>query len=176
MTATFIVRSTCEADWREVRQIRLEMLADTPMAYGETLDSALAHDDDEWRMRARRGESEHGTAVVAVDAGSGRWVATMGGYVDDDAGPMLVGVYVHPDHRGRAAGVTDSLLDAVEEWARGEGDTLTLHVHEDNARAAAYYRRRGFEATGRTLPYNLDPTRLEVEMRRVLRDSPPSRT
>lgn len=120
MTATFTVRSTRETDWPDVRQIRLEMLADTPMAYGETLESALAHDEAEWRMRARRGESDHGIVVVAVDEESGRRVATMGGYVDDDAGPMLVGVYVHPAHRGRAAGVTDALLDAVQEWVRGE--------------------------------------------------------
>jgi ribosomal protein S18 acetylase RimI-like enzyme len=56
----------------------------------------------------------------------------------------------------------------VEDWARGEGNALTLLVHEDNDRAIAFYRRRGYELTGRTVPYNLDPSKNELEMRRTL--------
>ena len=89
----------------------------------------------------------------------------MNGYVPDaTTGPLLVGVYVAPGHRGRDAGVADALLDAVERWAAGHGTTLRLHVHEDNPRALAFYERRGFVRTGHTEPYGLDPTRSEIEM------------
>jgi len=83
---------------------------------------------------------------------------------DPVSGALLVGVYVSPGHRGRDAGVFDSLLGAIEEWARGEGEVLTLHVHEDNARARAAYLRRGFTETGNRVQYVLDTASEEIEM------------
>jgi GNAT superfamily N-acetyltransferase len=166
MTAVTIMSPT-ETDWERVRDLRLEMLRDTPIAFMETVEAAEANTDDVWRMRAKRGHTPDSVQLVAVD-GSGRWVGTMSGLVEhlEIGGPLLVGVFVSPGARGRDAGVADALLDAVEDWARGQGGTLTLHVHEDNDRAIGFYRRRGYELTGRTIPYNLDPTRNELEMRR----------
>jgi GNAT superfamily N-acetyltransferase len=162
--ASFRIHRTVAADWREVRALRLEMLEDTPIAFGETLQDALGHPESVWRMRGARGTAERGITLVAIDP-AGRWVGTMAGFVPDAvSGPLLVGVYVSPDHRGHAAGVFDALLGAIEEWARGEGDTLTLHVHEDNARARAAYLRRGFTETGHRLPYVLDTVQQEIEM------------
>lgn len=159
-----------EEDWERVRDLRLEMLRDSPSAFLETADAAAALSEQEWRMRAARGSTPDSIQLVAVDA-DGTWVGTMSGFVDrvQVGGPILVAVYVAPSARGKAAGVTDALLDAVEDWARRRATTLTLHVHEDNARAIAFYRRRGYDFTGRTMPYSLDPTRNELEMRRLLR-------
>lgn len=168
VTEGYRVRRTEEDDWREVRALRLEMLRDTPIAFGETLQDALGHAESEWRMRAARGTAAHGTVLVAIDP-TGRWVGTMGGYVPDPAtGPLLVGVYVTPDHRGREAGVFDTLLGAIETWARGEGPVLTLHVHEDNSRARAAYLRRGFTETGHRVQYVLDSSATEIEMVKTL--------
>jgi len=166
-TPTYSLRSTVDSDWREVRDLRLEMIRDTPTAYMESLEEALQRDEAEWRMRGRRGSADHGTAIVAIDS-SGRWIGTMAGYVDPAVGALLVGVYVAPDFRGRDAGVTSALLLAVEAWARSEGDQLTLHVHEHNSRAIAAYENRGFTATGESIPYNLDPTTNELEMVKAL--------
>lgn len=168
MTAVTIVSPT-EADWRSVRDLRLEMLRDTPIAFMETVEAAEAHSEETWRMRANRGNTPDSVQLVAVDA-SGRWVGTMSGFVDrlDIGGALLAGVFVSPSARGRQSGVADALLDAVEDWARGQGTTLTLNVHEDNEHAIAFYRRRGYDLTGRTIPYNLDPTRNELEMRRTV--------
>jgi GNAT superfamily N-acetyltransferase len=169
----YLIRRTTPDDWRQVRELRLEMIRDTPAAYVETLEQAEAHDEAEWRLRGARGHAEHGISIVAV-APSGRWVATMGGFVPDAAsGPLLVGVYVAPDVRGREVGLADAMLTTIEDWARTEGDRLTLHVHEDNARARAFYLRRGFVATGRTLPYPLAPEQSEVEMVRDLGSAEP---
>jgi GNAT superfamily N-acetyltransferase len=160
----YSIRRTEPEDWRQLRELRLEMLRDTPIAYGETLADALAHTEAEWRMRGARGTAEHGIGIVAIDS-AGRWVGTMGGYVPDPAtGALLVGVYVSPGHRGRDAGVFDAMLAIIEEWARSEGETLTLHVHEDNARARAAYLRRGFVETGRQVAYVLDAGAREIEM------------
>ncbi len=62
------------------------------------------------------------------------------------------------------------MLDAVVAWARDEAQLgrLHLYVHEDNARAHAFYRGCGFTETGGSFPYDLDPTRSELEMALLL--------
>jgi ribosomal protein S18 acetylase RimI-like enzyme len=60
--------------------------------------------------------------------------------------------------------MADALLDAVVAWARERSDRLLLEVHEQNSAAIRYYERRGFVFTGRTLPYPLDRSALELEM------------
>lgn len=165
---TITLHRPTEDEWEQVRDLRLEALADTPIAYGEHLADARELDEAEWRMRARRATDPGSTQVVAILADgpdAGRWVATMGAFVsrglppyatsgveDPDGTPRanLVGVFVSPSARGRDAGVADALLDAVVTWVRDEAglDRLYLHVHEDNPRASRFYERRGFVFTG----------------------------
>ena len=161
----FSIRPTTDDDWLQVRALRLEMLQDTPMGFAETHETALTHDEATWRQRAARGMAAASTALVAI-TDDGRWVGTMSGFVDDGA-PMLVGVYVSPDFRGDA-GVADALLAGIEHWGSQFGDTLTLHVHADNARARRYYEKRGYVATGVTVPYILNAAETEVEMSKRL--------
>ena len=158
-----VIRTTEEADWQAVRALRLEMLRDTPLAYGETLATALDADETTWRARAARGTTPRQTSIVAIDGE--RWIGHMGGYIPDaTSGPMLVGVYVAPEHRGDEAGVSRRLLEAVEQWAREFGGTLRLEVHEDNPRAIRFYEKLGFTLTGRSRDYELAPGGLELEM------------
>ncbi|UOQ90641.1 GNAT family N-acetyltransferase [Agromyces endophyticus] len=162
------IRSTTADDWQAVRALRLEMLRDYPIAYAETLEQALDVDEAGWRLRGARGTTAGQTSIVAIDGT--RWVGHMGGYIPDAAsGPLLVGVYVAPDHRGDAAGTSRRLLDAVEAWALGYGSTLRLEVHETNARAIRFYEKLGFTFTGRNRPYELEPGGLELEMIKPLR-------
>ena len=160
---SFEVRSTRADDWREVRALRLEMLADTPNAFGETFDHASRVAEPEWRIRGARGENHNGAQFAAITEG-GQWVGTMGAFVTDRGQALLVGVYVSPRFRGVASGVTDALLTAVEDWCRPRFSTITLHVHENNPRARAAYERRGFEYTGERLPYVLNPAETELAM------------
>jgi RimJ/RimL family protein N-acetyltransferase len=155
----FTIRPTTVDDWREVRALRLEMLADTPLAFGETLAAAERRDEAGWRERAGR------DAVFAAILDDGTWVGTMGGYLPGGgADPLLVGVYVAPAHRGRENGVTDALLAVVEHWAGTRASSIGLRVHESNARARAAYERAGYEYTGRTFAYVLDHDAVEYEM------------
>ena len=164
---SFHVRSTRADDWREVRALRLEMLADTPNAFGETLEHAGRVAEPEWRIRGARGENSNGAQLAAI-GDDGRWLGTMGAFVTARGEALLVGVYVTPDFRGAAAGVTDALLTAVETWCRPRFASLTLHVHEQNPRARAAYERRGFEYTGARLPYVLDSAEFELVMVKAL--------
>lgn len=163
-----VIRTTSEADWQAVRALRLEMLRDYPLAYAETLATALDVDEAGWRLRGARGTNPRQTSVVAIDGD--RWIGHMGGYIPDaTSGPVLVGVYVAADHRGETAGVARRLLDVVEDWALGFGDTLRLEVHEDNPRAIRFYEKLGFTHTGRSREYELAPGGLELEMIKPLR-------
>ncbi|MEU8834878.1 N-acetyltransferase [Streptomyces sp900116325] len=152
-------------DWQHGRAIRLQMLRDTPAAYLETFEEALAHPDSEWQFRATRSAGPGNIGVAAVD-GSGIWVGTMSGFLPEPGIAKLVSVWLHPDHRGSGAGVAALMLDAVIRWARDEekAKQLVLLVHEDNRRAIAFYERAGFSYTGRTEPYPLDESKQELEM------------
>ncbi|WP_375389643.1 GNAT family N-acetyltransferase [uncultured Amnibacterium sp.] len=164
MTA-FAVREVEEQDWVRLRALRLEMLADTPIAYLETLETAEAHPVSHWRHRARGGPDR---VQLVAEADDGRWLGTMTGIIAEGV-PTLVAVYVAPDARGQGAGVTDALLAGIERWGARHGDQLRLEVNELNGRAVEAYRRRGFVMTGRTAPYPLDPPSLELEMVKPLR-------
>ena len=164
------IREIAPQDWPQFKRIRLRMLEEIPLAFGETLANALARTDSGWAARVRGYATGTGIRLGAIDDASGEWLATMGGFLSPEDGmrPVLVGVYVAPEVRGSDAGVTDALLERVEQWARGHGDELLLHVHADKARARAAYRKRGFAEDGVTIPYVLDPSQLEYEMAKTL--------
>jgi GNAT superfamily N-acetyltransferase len=170
VTMDITVRRTSREDWARMRRLRLEALQDTPMAFGQTYENALQMTEADWRAYAGRGEEKHRLFVVAVDEDAadengGRFVGMMGGARDYRGGaPFLVGVFISPRYRGPRRGVSDLLLEAIEDWAREFSDRIQLDVHEDNARARRYYASRGFVETGVTEPYPLDRTRLEVNM------------
>lgn len=145
--------------------MRLEMLTDSPSAFGTTWEEAIDREEAFWRQRAGGTTS---FTVVAIDD-DGRWIGTMSGIIDSEREhpvPLLVAVYVTPAARG--TGAADALLDAIEGWAAGRDDALLLDVHDRNPRAMGFYARRGYELTGHRYPHPRD-VGFEVEMRRVLR-------
>lgn len=160
------IRMTTATEWRERRELRLEMLADTPIAFRDALETARGFSEEQWRFWARRAVSPGNCTAVAV--ADRTWVGTMSAFVAADTRAVLVTVYVSPAFRGRPLRVADRLLDYVEQWvaARTTARALVLTVHEDNNAAQAFYRRRGFEPTGRTEPYPLDPSRSELEFQK----------
>jgi GNAT superfamily N-acetyltransferase len=180
-----LIRRYAGADWRRLRDIRLEMLADTPLAYVESRSDAEAYDDERWRERAAWADEPHHLGLAVEH--DGRWIglACCAARPDFEDRAFVFSVYVAPGFRAR--GVADTLFDRVEDWARAEGHRdLFLFVHEDNPRAAAFYRRRGYVPTGAGEPYRLDPTKSELELRlplgqaiastmRMSRSAPPSR-
>jgi ribosomal protein S18 acetylase RimI-like enzyme len=151
---TYTVRAVSEADWEELRALRLRALADAPAAFATTLDEASALTEDRWRERARGSELSRMFLAFLDDAAVG-----MAGVYEEDGSAQLVSVWVRPDHRG--TGVARDLITAVMTFAAGAGkERMTLWVTEANAAARRLYERVGFRATGRRQPM---PSRAWIE-------------
>lgn len=161
-------------EWEQARDLRLEMLQDTPLAYLERLEEARATPALEWQQRhARRTTADHlGVLFVAVDE-DGYWrgqAATMVDRFSQPARVWLGAVYVAPSHRGGA--VAEKLVSMAEDWAGELGfDQIWLEVHQHNARAIRFYQRTGWQFSGAHRPYPLDPRTEELEMVKRLNPS-----
>ena len=155
-------------DWPALKALRLEALADTPIAYLETLAQARTADDASWQARALRGSADGDSCQVIAWSGASA-IATAVGFLDPErpGTAVLAAVYVAPAARG--TGLMDRLLAPVSGWAREHGcRTLRLWVHQDNGRARVAYARRGFVETGQAMPYPLEPSQRELAMELAL--------
>ena len=170
---TFSIRTTVESDWPQVRELRIENATDNPISYGATLETTLSMTEDDRRLRARCGEADDATCLVAIDDDTGRWVGMMSAQTGDEGGPepVLTGVYVTPDFRGRQQGVADALLAGVLAWAEVRSVRLRLYVNEHAAPARRFYDRHGFTPTGRSRPLAF-ATGQTVELVRDLNSKP----
>ncbi|GAA1461028.1 GNAT family N-acetyltransferase [Williamsia maris] len=152
-------------DWAQYSDLRLAGLADTPQAFGESLDHARSCTERDWRDRLSRMQGERALGLVAV-ADDGSWAGTMrGGVSGDDA--WLYGVYVLPRHR--RTGVARMLLTSMSDWATPQASRMLLHVATTNVRARRFYERNAFAVTGRSTTNPAHPHLTELEMSRLLR-------
>lgn len=94
----------------------------------------------------------------AVD-GPQQWEVDLG-LVPPPANRELARLYVHPDFHG--TGLAHALFDAVDD-----GRDLYLWLISGNARAEAFYRRRGFESLDES--FNSGPSWGGAAMHRMVR-------
>ena len=170
----FAVRRIRADEGQRLRSIRLAALADAPGDATTTLARAEARGDDHWVEAAAANSSgglqatffaesvdEDGTVVGDEPIG------LIGAYANESGIVNLVGLWSAPGHRD--VGVASALLAAVAEWAATIGaDRLRMWVVERNEFAKAFYRNEGFEPTGATIPYELDPRLHQVAMVRPI--------
>src|SRR3954468_15623197 len=117
---TFTVHRVTPADAARMRALRLEMLADSPLAFLETVAQAAARPHEDYRRRIIQASAGRGLAQFVADPG-GRLIGHAGGTVlPEEPGVTIVfAVYVTPAHRG--TGVLDELVEAVARWSRSVG-------------------------------------------------------
>lgn len=176
---THVIRSIWPDEWRQVKELRLDALRDpvAHLAFLETYEDASAKADGFWKERAAGAavgvEQRQQLVAVGEDGAWGGSVTVLVeeagsidpfGQVTEQSQGHLVGVFVRPEHRGSAAGVTGALFDAALVWSWGIGlERVRLFVHEKNSRAEAFYRKAGFRPTGNTVPMPGDTGELELE-------------
>jgi len=144
------------------RALRLEMLADTPIAYVETVDQAETRPVESWSERAAsRAAGDREATFLAESAG--QIVASAGGMTDERGRTIIVSVYITPAFRG--TGLIGRLVEEIAAWSLAAGrKDLVLDVAMENPRAVAAYARLGFVPTGGTTPHPLYPDVTEQEM------------
>jgi GNAT superfamily N-acetyltransferase len=149
-----------------MRALRLEMLADSPLAFLETLAQAAARPHEDYRRRIIQASTGRELAQFVADPG-GRLIGHAGGTVlpEEPDVTVVFAVYITPARRG--SGVLDDLVEAVAEWSRTVGrPELMLEVVVGNDRAVRAYERLGFVDTGIRVPHPVIPALTELQMRR----------
>jgi GNAT superfamily N-acetyltransferase len=153
-----------------LRVLRLDALATAPEAFASTVAREAVFADQVWHDRAAAGAKGLSQTTLIAEEG-GRWVGLATGLaagVADNARPMLVGMFVVAEARRRGTGV--ALVDGVADWVRSRGGRcLALWVRDNNAAAAALYRKCEFRATGLQRAVALAPALAEIEMLRELK-------
>ncbi|MFB9239834.1 GNAT family N-acetyltransferase [Plantactinospora siamensis] len=161
-----IVRRVAAADAARMRALRLEMLADSPLAFLETVAQAAARPHAEFAARVAECATGPRRGQFVADAG-GRLVGHAGGTVApyDPNLTVIFAVYLTPAWRG--SGLLGELVEAVAAWSRecGRSDLL-LEVVVGNDRAVRAYERLGFTDTGVRAPHPTVPVLTELQMRR----------
>ena len=162
------VRRVTAADAARMRALRLEMLADHPLAFLETLAQAAARSHEGFRQRLAQAASGGQLAQFVADPGGrGRLIGHAGGTIlpESPGETVIFAVYVTPAHRGGK--VLAELIEAVSGWSRAAGrDRLMLEVVTGNDRAVRAYEKLGFEDTGERVPHPVLPALTELRMRR----------
>ncbi|WP_412102772.1 N-acetyltransferase family protein [Plantactinospora sp. KLBMP9567] len=161
------VRRVRPADAARVRAIRLEMLADSPLAFLETLADAAARPHAEFAARIAGMSTGPRTAAFVAEVG-GRVVGHAGGQAAPGQPGVTVvfAVYLTPAWRG--SGLLATLVEAVADWSRAVArPELLLEVVVGNDRALRAYERLGFVDTGVRVAHPTVPTLRELQMRRT---------
>jgi ribosomal protein S18 acetylase RimI-like enzyme len=126
------VRRICPDDWEILRDVRLRALAESPDAFGSTLEREQAFTEADWRRRASE------SVVVVLDPGP----VSVGGVFDNEGVVHVWGMWTEPDHRrrGHARAILDTLIPADRP--------VQLHVNVANLGARTAYEHYGFVSTG----------------------------
>jgi len=164
--ATYTVHRVSTADAARMRALRLEMLADSPLAFLETLAQAAARSHADFRRRISQASAGNQLAQFVADPG-GRLIGHAGGTVlpEEPGATVVFAVYVTPASRG--SGVLAELVEAVAQWSITAGrEELMLEVVVGNDRAVRAYERLGFTDTGVRVPHPVNPALTELQMRR----------
>jgi RimJ/RimL family protein N-acetyltransferase len=164
---THTVHRVTPGDAARMRALRLEMLADSPLAFLETLAQAAARPHADYRRRITQASAGHALAQFVADPG-GRLIGHAGGTVlpEEPEVTVVFAVYITPAHRG--SGVLAELVEAVADWSRAAGRAdLMLEVVVGNHRAVRAYERLGFTDTGVRVPHPVIPALTELQMRRA---------
>jgi ribosomal protein S18 acetylase RimI-like enzyme len=165
--AQMTVRRVRPEDAARVRAVRLEMLADAPLAFLERIDEAAQRPHTDYRARIAQVSADPDTAQFIAEA-DGRIVGHAGGWAPQSSPgvTMLYAIYVTPAWRG--SGVVGGLVDGIAAWSRAAGrHRLELEVIVGNDRAVRAYERLGFVDTGQRTPHPTIPGLREMLMART---------
>jgi len=152
-----------EAHITHYSSIRLSGLKIDPQAFGSTFEREAQFTRQQWKERLETpGRSTFGVSPQSFDD-SLSWVGTAGilnptmleavGYTTpgdlvagDTAAYMVVGMWVHPEHRRKGLGrrLIEMGFKVVQDDEIGKPKKILLKVHRTNEGAKLFYSNLGF--------------------------------
>lgn len=135
------IQKTTEADWLDLKKVRLQSLMESPKAFGLTYESVLAYTEAQWRDRA----GNRTPPIYFIARNEGNPVGLIGG-VKANSEFSLIAMWVAPSHR--SLGVGKALVTRVLSVAASRGESeVSLFVSPLNKAASALYEAMGFRFT-----------------------------
>lgn len=150
------IRRLGPEEWRDYRTVRLAALADSPDAFGRTLDFESARPDGEWESRVTQAAGSTLDLPLVLDDGE-RMAGLAWGKIfpDEPDTAHLFQMWIAPEWRGRGFGA--EMVTRIVEWAAATGALrLVLGVTAGNSSAHRLYSRAGFMPTGEVKPLRPD--------------------
>jgi GNAT superfamily N-acetyltransferase len=160
------IRRVRPSDAGRARALRLEMLADAPLAYITTLAEAAERPHADYAGFIERSSDGVQNAMFVAEADGALVGQAFGAmHPTEPDTTMVYAVYVTPAYRGR--GVLEDLVEALASWSRVNGrQTLELEVITTNVRAYRAYQKLGFVCSGEPVPHPTVPIMREQVLRR----------
>jgi ribosomal protein S18 acetylase RimI-like enzyme len=165
MSGTPSIHVFASHEWPIYRDLRLRALAESPDAFGSTLELERDRPDAEWLSRLAAGMDVRFHLPLVARLGSEPIGLAWGRIQDSD--PDVANLYqlwVVPEFRRLGTGRL--LLDAVIRWARRAGARrVELDVACGDSPAMRLYARAGFEAAGDPEPLRPGSALMKQAMR-----------
>jgi RimJ/RimL family protein N-acetyltransferase len=145
-----IIRQAVQEDAARLRELRIEALSDSPVAFTADPDAARAEPAELWAERLRGYEPENQGMICVAEAGE-RLVGMCGFYRGNRPktrhSGMIWGVFVSPDWRGLR--IADHMIKKCLDWGQAHGVVAAkLGVNTSNIPAIRCYTRCGFSLYG----------------------------
>ena len=144
----FIIRHATPADAMPFRELRLDALQDSPIAFSADYQQNLNQPAKYWEGRLTMEEDE-ATLFLAEHEGKliGMTGIARGGSPKTRHGAWIWGVYVTPEWRGLR--IAEELIGSCFTWAKAKKILLVkLGVAATNISAIRCYERSGFSTYG----------------------------
>jgi GNAT superfamily N-acetyltransferase len=163
------IRRAEAGGWEALRELRLAALADSPDAFGSTLEEERDADEAHW-LSWITGERWGGPVATFVADDDGTLIGMATGHrpVDEPSVAWLFAMWVRPDRRGE--GIGRRLVAAVARWAarHHEVDQVLLRVTVANDAAVRFYAACGFVGTSDPPEPLRDDSNLTTQTMRLL--------
>lgn len=155
-----LVRRFRADEWPAYRGLRLRALADTPDAFGSTLELEGAKPDEHWAERLSVAARSPSQLPLVAELGA-EHVGLAWGMIAP-AAPEIAQVFqMWVAHPARGRGCATLLLETVLAWARAASATsVRLAVTCGDTPARRLYERAGFTPLG-----DLEPLRPDSSVR-----------
>jgi RimJ/RimL family protein N-acetyltransferase len=145
-------------EWRNLREIRLRALSDSPETFLATFEREDNYNESEWQSEFERGDWIVGFA-------DGEPVSLVGvTYAPKERKHYIEYMWVAPPHR--ESGVAKEMLDFVFAGLRNaDVAEVFLWILDGNEPAALLYKKKGFAPTSRSHKLKAKPGRTEQQMK-----------